>query len=454
MDAITLNYEKSLKFIKEGDVISYSGEVKRCHDMLHQGTGARKHEDSPPASLGGSRWDSPQAYLGWLELPDQFDGEEIKRIKAAAEKIRRESDVFLVIGIGGSYLGARAAIGMLQHSFYNELPREKRQGPKVYFAGHNLSSAYLKHLLELIGEQDVSVNVISKSGTTTEPALAFGMIKDFMENKYGKREAGKRIYATTDRHKGKLRELAEAEGYEAFVVPDDIGGRYSVLTAVGLLPMAAAGIDIDEVLQGAGAAARELKADHLPDNHCYRYAALRNILYGRGYDTEILVSYEPQLFYFGEWFKQLFGESEGKDGKGIFPAAVSFTTDLHSMGQYIQEGRRHVFETVLQVAASREEVLLKSSETDMGFNYLAGKPLSFVNQKAMEGTITAHVNGGVPNLVINIPELSPYYYGYLTYFFQKACAISGYLLGVNPFDQPGVEAYKKEMKKLTKGDVP
>ena len=399
--------------------------------MLHQGTG-----------LGSE-------YLGWLDLPEKFDREETKRIKAAAEKIRSESDVFLVVGIGGSYLGARAAIGMLQHSFYNELPREKRQGPKIYFAGHNLSSAYLKHLLELIGEQDVSVNVISKSGTTTEPALAFGIIKDFMEN--GKREAGNRIYVTTDRHKGKLRELAEAEGYEAFVVPDDIGGRYSVLTAVGLFPMVAAGIDIDEVLLGAGAAARELRAEHLPENHCYQYAALRNILYGRGFDTEILVSYEPQLFYFGEWFKQLFGESEGKDGKGIFPAAVSFTTDLHSMGQYIQEGRRHVFETVLQVSACREEILLKSSETDMGFNYLADKPLSFVNQKAMEGTITAHVNGGVPNLVINIPELSPYYYGYLTYFFQKACAISGYLLGVNPFDQPGVEAYKKEMRGLLRG---
>ncbi len=433
MKPISLNYEKSLKFIKEGDIISYTNGTKQCHDMLHQGTG-----------LGSE-------YLGWVDLPLNYDVREFARIKATAEKIRCESDVLLVVGIGGSYLGARAAIEMLTHSFYNELPREQRRAPRVYYVGHNLSSTYIKHLLAIIEGQDISINVISKSGTTTEPALAFGILKEYMENKYGKTAASQRIYATTDEHKGALLELARQEGYETFVIPDNIGGRYSVLTAVGLLPMAVAGINIDQVMEGAAAAAGDLGVNDLQENHCYQYAALRSLLYDKGFKTEILVSYEPGLFYFGEWFKQLFGESEGKEGKGIFPAAVSFTTDLHSMGQYIQEGRRNLFETVLNVESSQEEIMLKASDTDMGFNYLAGKPLSFVNQKAMQGTLAAHLSGGVPNLIINIPEISPYYFGYLVYFFQKACAISGYLSGINPFDQPGVEAYKKEMRELLRG---
>ncbi|NLF44776.1 MAG: glucose-6-phosphate isomerase [Syntrophomonadaceae bacterium] len=430
MHPITLNYEKSSNYIKEGDLAAYAAAIKQCHEMLHQGTG--------PGS----------DYRGWLDLPANYDREEIRRIKAAAEDIRGQAEVFLVVGIGGSYLGARAALEMLRHSFYNELPADQRGGPRIYFAGHNLSSAYMRHLLDIVGDKEIFLNIISKSGTTTEPALAFGLLKDFMENKYGKMEASRRIYVTTDRQRGKLRELAEAEGYESFVIPDDIGGRYSVLTPVGLLPMAAAGIDIEEVLLGAQAAAKDLMADDWRDNHAYRYAAIRNILYEKGFITEILVSYEPQLASFGEWFKQLFGESEGKEGKGIFPAAVNFSTDLHSLGQYIQEGRRHIFETVLNVEKSSEEIRLQAGEIDMGFNYLAGKPLSFVNEKAMEGTITAHVKGGAPNLIINVPELTPYYFGYMTYFFQKACALSGYLLGVNPFDQPGVEAYKKEMREL------
>lgn len=433
MHAITLDYEKSLKFIKEGDIISYTGRISHCHDMLHNGNGQ------------GSE------YLGWVDLPLNYDTREFARIQATAEKIRCESDVFLVVGIGGSYLGARAAIEMLTNSFYNELPQEQRRGPKVYYVGHNLSSTYIKHLLAIIEGQDISINVISKSGTTTEPALVFGILKEYMENKYGKAAASQRIYATTDEHKGALLELARQEGYETFIIPDNIGGRYSVLTAVGLLPMAVAGINIDQVMEGAAAAAGDLGVNDLQENHCYKYAALRSLLYDKGFKTEILVSYEPGLFYFGEWFKQLFGESEGKEGKGIFPAAVSFTTDLHSMGQYIQEGRRNLFETVLNVESSQEEIMLKASDTDMGFNYLAGKPLSFVNQKAMQGTLAAHLSGGVPNLIINIPEISPYYFGYLVYFFQKACAISGYLSGINPFDQPGVEAYKKEMRELLRG---
>ena len=430
MERITLEYSQSRSYVKLSELDAIQERIGLCHDMVHNGTG--------PGS----------EYLGWVNWPDLYDREEFARIQATAEKIRKDSEVFLVVGIGGSYLGARAAIEMLAHSFYNELPREKRGGPKIYYVGHNLSSTYLRHLLDMIQGQDFSINVISKSGTTTEPALAFGILKQYLESKYGREQASRRIYATTDQHKGALRELALQEGYETFVIPDNIGGRYSVLTPVGLLPMAVAGINIDEVMVGAQAASADLRVNDLQENHCYQYAALRNIFYTRGFSTEIMVSYEPRLFYFGEWFKQLFGESEGKDGKGIFPTAVSFTTDLHSMGQYIQDGPRNLFETVLNVVKSSEEIMIQSSETDMGFNYLAGKYLSFVNQKAMQGTMAAHLDGGVPNLVLNIPELSPYYFGYLVYFFQKACAISGYLLGVNPFDQPGVEAYKKNMKEL------
>jgi len=430
MEPITIDYSKSLGFLRQNEIDVLEERINQCHDMLHNGTGQ------------GSD------YLGWVDLPDNYDREELARIKAAAEKIRSESEVFLVVGIGGSYLGARAAIEMLSHSFYNELPRDKRKGPKIYYVGHNLSSSYISHLLEVIEGQDISINVISKSGTTTEPALAFGILKEYMENKYGSQEASQRIYATTDKSKGVLRELSLHEGYETFVVPDNVGGRYSVLTSVGLLPMAVAGINIDEVMEGARAAARDLRVSSLKDNSCYQYAAIRNILYVKGFTTEVIVNYEPQLFYFGEWFKQLFGESEGKNGKGIFPAAVNFTTDLHSMGQYIQDGRRHIFETILNVEKSHEEIIIKRTEEDMGLNYLAGKTMSFVNNKAFEGTLSAHIDGGVPNLIINIPEISPYYFGYLVYFFEKACAISGYLLGVNPFDQPGVEAYKRNMFKL------
>ena len=430
MKSITLDYSKSLGFLIQNEIDGLEERINECHSMLHLGTGQ------------GSD------YLGWVDLPDNYDREELARIKAAAEKIRSESEVFLVVGIGGSYLGARAAIEMLSHSFYNELPRDKRKGPKIYYVGHNLSSSYISHLLEVIEGQDISINVISKSGTTTEPALAFGILKEYMENKYGSQEASQRIYATTDKSKGVLRELSLHEGYETFVVPDNVGGRYSVLTSVGLLPMAVAGINIDEVMEGARAAARDLRVSSLKDNSCYQYAAIRNILYVKGFTTEVIVNYEPQLFYFGEWFKQLFGESEGKNGKGIFPAAVNFTTDLHSMGQYIQDGRRHIFETILNVEKSHEEIIIKRTEEDMGLNYLAGKTMSFVNNKAFEGTLSAHIDGGVPNLIINIPEISPYYFGYLVYFFEKACAISGYLLGVNPFDQPGVEAYKRNMFKL------
>lgn len=431
MEKVTLDYSKVLEFIREEEISPFEEPVKLCHDRLHNKTGE------------GSD------YLGWVDLPNNFNGDEFIKIKAAAERIREQSDVLIVVGIGGSYLGARAAIEMLNHSFYNELPREKRKGPKVYFAGHNISSTYLMNLLDTIEGQDISINVISKSGTTTEPALAFRVLKEYMENKYGKEETSKRIYATTDKSKGALKISADEEGYETFIVPDDIGGRYSVLTPVGLLPMAVAGINIDEIMKGAEVASKDLSVDKLEENPCYQYAALRNILYTKGKTTEVLASYEPNLFYIGEWFKQLFGESEGKDGKGILPASMNFSTDLHSMGQYIQDGERNLFETVLNVEKSKEEMIIKENKDNMdGLNYLSGKTLDFVNKKAMEGTLAAHIDGGVPNLIINVPEISPYYFGYLVYFFMKACGMSGYILGVNPFDQPGVEAYKSNMFRL------
>ncbi len=431
MQRITLDHSKLFKFLKIEELYSLESKVKLYHDMLHNKTGEGKD------------------CLGWLDLPNNFDKFEFQKIKNAAEKIKNQSDVFIVVGIGGSYLGSRAAIGMLNHNFYNELPRDKRKGPKVYFVGQNVSSNYLKNLLDIIEEQDVSINVISKSGTTMEPALAFRILKEHMENKYGREEASNRIYLTTDKSKGALRELANQEGYETFIVPDDIGGRYSVLTPVGLLPMAVAGIDIDKVMEGAKSAAEDLSVDNLKDNHCYQYATLRNILYSNKKSIELLVNYEPNLFYFGEWFKQLFGESEGKDGKGIFPASANFTTDLHSIGQYIQEGTKNMFETVLRVEKSCEEIAVKENYDNMdGLNYLCGKTFDFVNKKAMEGTLSAHMDGGVPNLIISIPEITPYYFGYLTYFFMKACAMSGYLLGINPFNQPGVEMYKQNMFKL------
>ena len=385
-------------------------------------------------------------FLGWVDLPVNYDKEEFDRIKVAAEKIKKNSDALIVIGIGGSYLGARAAIEMLNNNFYNVLGKNKRETPQVFFVGNNISSTYLADLLDAIEGLDISVNVISKSGTTTEPAIAFRVFKDYMEKKYGVEGAKERIFATTDKSKGALKSLADEMGYESFVIPDDVGGRFSVLTAVGLLPIAVAGVNIDEMMQGAQDAREAYANDDIKTNDCYRYAAMRNVLYNKGKEVEILVNYEPSLHYFNEWWKQLYGESEGKDQKGIFPAAVDFSTDLHSMGQYIQEGRRIIFETVINVEKAKREVTIEKAEGDLdGLNFLAGKTIDFVNKQAFRGTLLAHNDGGVPNMVLNVPEISPYYFGYMVYFFEKACAISGYLLGVNPFDQPGVEAYKKNM---------
>jgi glucose-6-phosphate isomerase len=384
-------------------------------------------------------------FLGWLDLPLLYDRAEFARIKTAANRIQQQSKVLVVIGIGGSYLGAKAAIEFCQHSFYNNLSDEQRTTPEIYFAGNNISGTYLTQLLEVIGDRDFSVNVISKSGTTTEPAIAFRIFKQKLEEKYGKAGARARIYATTDATRGALKTLATQEGYETFVVPDNVGGRFSVLTAVGLLPIAAAGIHVEELLRGAadGVALCNKPFAHNP---CLQYAALRNLLHQNGKNIELLVNYEPRCHFIAEWWKQLYGESEGKDGKGIFPAAVDFTCDLHSMGQYIQDGQRFLFETVLEIGTPEHDLTIFNTDDDLdGLNYLSGKHLDYINKKAAEGTRMAHIEGGVPNLTIKIPEASPYYLGQLFFFFEKACAVSGYLLGVNPFDQPGVEAYKKNM---------
>lgn len=388
-------------------------------------------------------------YLGFIDLPKDYDKDEFERIKLAAKKIQNSSDVMLVIGIGGSYLGSRACIEALSHNFYNSLDKTKRKTPEIYYLGNSISTSYMLDLLDLIEGKDISINVISKSGTTTEPAIAFRFLKEYMEERYGKEEAKKRIYATTDREKGALKELSHIEGYETFVIPDDVGGRFSVLTPVGLLPIAVAGIDIDELMEGANEGRKEYSNESLEKNPSYQYAAIRNILYNRGKDIEILANYEPALNYFSEWWKQLYGESEGKDGKGLFPASVNFTTDLHSMGQYIQDGQRNLFETVINVEKSRRDISVKSTKNNLdGLNFLQGKTLDFINKKAFEGTKEAHINGNVPNLVIEIPELNEFYIGKLIYFFEKACALSGYLLGVNPFNQPGVEEYKRNMFRL------
>lgn len=381
-------------------------------------------------------------FLGWVDLPNHYDKDEFSRIKQAAERIRSSSDALIVIGIGGSYLGARAAIEALSHTFHNQM----NHATQVYFAGQNISSTYVSHLLELLEGKDISINVISKSGTTTEPAIAFRIFRDYIEKKYGKEEAKKRIYATTDRAQGALKKLADEEGYETFVIPDDVGGRYSVLTAVGLLPIAVAGLDIDQIMSGAAAAALKYNNPELSTNESYQYAAVRNALYRKGKSIELLVNYEPSLHYVSEWWKQLFGESEGKDQKGLFPASVDFTTDLHSMGQYVQEGRRDLIETILQIKKPKIQLTIQEdpANTD-GLNFLAGKTMDDVNKKAFQGTVLAHVDGGVPNLVIELDELSEFTFGEMVYFFEKACGISGLLLGVNPFDQPGVEAYKKNM---------
>ena len=428
MANLKFDYKKALPFVGQHE-IDYMGEyVKAAHSMLHNKTGA------------GSD------FLGWVDLPESYDKEEFARIKKAAEKIRSDSDVLIVIGIGGSYLGARAAIEMLSHSFYNSLDSDKRKSPQIFYAGNSISSTYLAELLEAVEGKDISVNVISKSGTTTEPAIAFRIFKELLENKYGKEEARGRIYATTDKSRGALKSLADAEGYESFVISDDVGGRYSVLTAVGLLPIAAAGIDIDAMMQGAKDAMVLYNNPDLAENECYQYAAVRNALLRKGKSVEMMINFEPALHFFSEWWKQLYGESEGKDNKGIFPAAADFSTDLHSMGQYIQEGQRFLFETAIRVENPKKNIVIEATEDNIdGLNFLSGKTLDFVNKMAAEGTCLAHTDGGVPNLSVTVPELSPYYFGQLVYFFEKACGISGYLLGVNPFDQPGVEAYKKNM---------
>lgn len=385
-------------------------------------------------------------FLGWVDLPIHYDKEEFERIQKAAKKIREDSEVFVVIGIGGSYLGARAAIDFLGHSFYNQLPKEKRGGPEIYYAGQSISSTYLQHLLDVIGERDFSINVISKSGTTTEPAIAFRVLKEKIEQKYGKKEAAKRIYSTTDSQRGALKQLSREEGYETFVVPDDVGGRFSVLTAVGLLPIAVSGADIEALMEGARQAREEAIKAPFEDNDVLKYAGIRNLLLRKGKEIEVLANYEPGLHYLAEWWKQLYGESEGKDQKGIFPAAVDLTTDLHSMGQFIQDGNRNLFETVLSVDQVREEIVLKKEAVDLdGLNYLAGKTMDFVNKNAMKGTVLAHTDGQVPTMVLHIADMKEESLGQLIYFFEFGVGISGYLLGVNPFDQPGVESYKKNM---------
>ena len=385
-------------------------------------------------------------FLGWIDLPVDYDKEEFDRIKKAAEKIKSDSDVLIVIGIGGSYLGARAAIESLRHSFYNSVTKEVRKTPEIYYCGNNISSTYLAHLMDAVADKDFSVNVISKSGTTTEPAIAFRIFKKKLEAKYGKEEAAKRIYATTDKAKGALKTLATEEGYETFVVPDDVGGRFSVLTAVGLLPIAVSGADIDKLMQGAANAREYCINDDFDDNDAMKYAAVRNVLHEKGLGMEILANYEPALHYVSEWWKQLYGESEGKDGKGIFPTAVDLTTDLHSLGQFIQEGTQNHYETVINVLNPKETVVMEEEPVDLdGLNYLTGQTVDFVNKCAMNGTILAHVDGGIPNIRIDIDRIDEATLGELFYVFEFACGVSGYVLGVNPFNQPGVESYKKNM---------
>ena len=417
--------------IDKKSIMEYKEIVENIHKDLHD------------------RANNENDFVGWLELPTNYDKEEFERIKKAANRIQNDSDIFVVIGIGGSYLGARAVIESLTSTFYNMLPDKLRKNPQILYVGNNLSPNYINELIELIGDKDFSVNVISKSGTTTEPAIAFRIFREILENKYGIEEARSRIYVTTDKQKGALKTLADGEGYEEFVIPDNVGGRYSVLTAVGLLPIAVAGIDIDKLMEGARIAQEKYSDSSLKYNECYQYAVARNILYKLYKNTEILVNYEPKMHYFTEWWKQLYGESEGKDQKGIFPAGVDFTTDLHSMGQYIQQGRRNLFETVISIEKPNSNITINPDDDNLdGLNYLAGKELDFVNKKAMEGTIKAHTSGDVPNILINLDRLDEVVIGQLIYFFEKACAMSGIILGVNPFNQPGVEEYKKNMFKL------
>jgi len=428
MSKLTFDYSRALPFVAQDEIDAMAPYVKVAHDTIVNKDGAGND------------------FLGWVELPTCYDKEEFARIKKAAAKIQSDSDILVVIGIGGSYLGARAAVEMLSHSFSQALTKEQRKSPMIAFAGNSISSTYLADLLEVCEGKDISVNVISKSGTTTEPAIAFRIFKDLLEKKYGKDGAKGRIYATTDKARGALKTLADEEGYETFVVPDDVGGRFSVLTAVGLLPIAAAGIDIDAMMQGAKDAQDKYSNPCLAENECYQYAAVRNCLERKGKTVEMMINFEPSLHYFAEWWKQLYGESEGKDNKGIFPAAADFSSDLHSMGQYIQQGQRLMFETAILVDEPRKDITIEATEDNLdGLNFLADKTVDFVNSKAALGTALAHVDGGVPNLIVRVPKLDAYNFGQLVYFFEKACGISGYLLGVNPFNQPGVESYKKNM---------
>ncbi|GAA0492723.1 glucose-6-phosphate isomerase [Alkalibacterium sp. m-11] len=429
MTKINFDYSKVVgQFINEDELKNMQPQVNAAHKMIQEKTGPGND------------------FLGWVDLPVDYDKEEFARIEKAAQKIKSDSDVLVVIGIGGSYLGAKAALDFLTHSFYNELNSENRGAPQIFFAGNNISSTYISDLIEVIGDKDFSVNVISKSGTTTEPALAFRVFKSLLIDKYGEEEAKGRIYATTDKEKGALKSLADAEGYETFVIPDDVGGRFSVLTAVGLLPIAVGGGDITALMKGAVQARSDFSEDDLNSNLAYQYAAFRNILYRKGKVTELLINYEPKLQYFSEWWKQLFGESEGKDQRGIYPSSANFSTDLHSLGQYIQEGRRNLFETVIKVDKPSKSMSIPTEKEDLdGLGYLEGKEIDFVNTKAFEGTLLAHTDGEVPNFVVTIPDTSAYTLGYLFYFFEIAVALSGYLNSVNPFDQPGVEAYKRNM---------
>ena len=428
MEKITFDYSKAAGFISDEEVTYMSKLVEDAKKQLLDRNGAGND------------------FLGWLDLPVDYDKEEFTRIKKAAEKIQGDSEVLIVIGIGGSYLGARAAIEFLRHGFYNNVSKEIRKTPEIYYCGNSISGTYLQGLIDVVGDRDFSVNIISKSGTTTEPAIAFRIFKEMLEKKYGKAEAAKRIYATTDKAKGALKNLATEEGYETFVVPDDVGGRFSVLTAVGLLPIAVSGADIDKLMEGAAEGRKLALEQKFEENDALKYAALRNILLRKGKSVEILANYEPSLHYVSEWWKQMYGESEGKDQKGLFPASVDLTTDLHSMGQFIQDGSRIMFETVMNVEKSRCEVTIQKEDVDLdGLNYLAGKTMDFVNKSAMNGTILAHTDGNVPNLMVKIPEQNEFYLGELFYFFEFACGVSGYLLGINPFNQPGVESYKKNM---------
>lgn len=420
---LNTNYLKD--FISDADYKAIDSEIRASHKTLTEKTGAGND------------------FLGWVDLPENYDKEEFAHIKLAAQKIRSDSEVLVVIGIGGSYLGARAAIEFCKSQNYNLVCKD---APQIFFSGNSISSAALNEILSVCKDKDFSVNVISKSGTTTEPAISFRIFRELLEKKYGKAEAAKRIYVTTDKAKGTLKALSDEEGYETFVVPDDVGGRYSVLTAVGLLPIAAAGIDIDAMMQGANDARKAYTDPDMEKNDCYKYAAIRNILYRKGKAVEMMVAYEPDYTMMNEWFKQLFGESEGKDGKGLYPSSAVFSTDLHSMGQFIQQGSRVLFETAVVFDEPKTEVVIEKDEANAdGLNFLAGKTMSYVNRKAFEGTVLAHVDGGVPNVVLELPKMDAYHFGYLVYFLEKACAISGYTLGVNPFNQPGVESYKSNM---------